>query len=128
MPDGAGMTRKDMDLHHGNEGILIEQKFAQGTIGVQLLSPFDPVVLGQGIHKVASLWQQDSGNGGNGFIANEQATGLLVVTVNVGGVIPPTPVWETLTGTFQHQVSPNTSLYRFAPTSDPTNWTGFVKS
>jgi hypothetical protein len=76
---------------------------------------------------VAAIWQQDSNGGRPGIQANEQATSLLVVTVNVGSA-PPDPTWTTLDGTFQQQMSPNPNLYRFAPAATPDVWTTFVKT
>jgi hypothetical protein len=101
MPNTIGMTRVDMDLHNGVAGTLIATDNAPPNQLVLLPSPFDPAILGAGVHKVAAIWQQDTGAGVPGVLtANEQVTSLLVVTVTVGTNTPPPPpppteVWTT---------------------------------
>lgn len=112
LPNGLAMTRFDMDLHHDSEGILISEGTAPPNGSVTLASPFDPAILGPGVHKVAAMWQQDTNGGVPGLVANEQATALLVVTVNVGGIIPPPPdQWDTWI--VQH--NPKTDAFRVGP-------------
>jgi hypothetical protein len=102
---GTGMTRRDMDLHHGNTGVLLASQTTNNvSLGVTLPSPFDPAILGPGVHKVAAIWQQDSGEGQvldvplpdgrvSHFVAspNEQVNALLVVGVTVGTGNPSQP-------------------------------------
>jgi hypothetical protein len=126
LPDGVGMTRYDMDLHHDSEGILINEGTAPANRTLILPSPFDPAILGPGTHKVAAIWQQDSNGGRPGIQANEQATSLLVVTVQVGGVIPPPPEWHTLSGTFQQLGTLN--QYRLCADMNCTSSTSYVKT
>ncbi len=96
LPNGIGETRFDMDLHHGNGGTPIAMASGPSLQGVFLPSPFDPAILGPGVHKVAAGWEQNTGAGVPGVaVANEEAVAWLVVTVNVGGVVPPVEVWST---------------------------------
>jgi hypothetical protein len=116
---GTAMTRFDMDLHHGVSGTFIQSQMVnQGDLST-LSSPFDPTILGPGTHKVAAIWQQDTGAGIPGSTTpNEQMSALLVVSVTVGDTPPPPiPVWQTLTGIFQHQVSPDPTQYQFCDTN-----------
>jgi hypothetical protein len=73
--------RADLDLHHGNAGILLKTITQTGDIntGVTL----DPVQLGFGAHKVALLRNQLSSEG------NDAVNTLLVMNVNVGTVPDP---------------------------------------
>lgn len=114
LPMGTGSTRFDMDLHNGNPGTLLQTLTAPSLAGVVLNSPFDPAKLGPGVHKVAAIWEQDTGVGVPGLaVANEQANSLLVVTVTVGAVNPQHP---TLTS-----VLPNAGVQG---TSVPVTLTG----
>jgi hypothetical protein len=89
LPQGTGMARFDMDLHNGIAGTLIQSASGPSRDGVFLASPFDPAILGMGTHKVAMIWQQDTGDGIPGQVAaQEQATSLLVVSVTVGAAAP----------------------------------------
>lgn len=113
LPFGTGMTRFDMNLHVGIPGTLIQSSSGPSTGTIALPSPFDPAVLGQGTHKVAAMWQQDTGVGSSGITANEQNAALLVVTVVVGAPTPPPPppMWMTITsgsfGVFQNLMGTN---------------------
>jgi hypothetical protein len=74
---------------------------------------------------VAAIWQQDSNGGRPGIQANEQATSLLVVTVQVGST-PPPPEWHTLSGTFQQLGDLN--QYRLCADMNCTSSTSYVKT
>jgi hypothetical protein len=100
-PLGTAITRVDMDLHHGSPGTLLAS--AQGVGGASVPSPFDPTLYATpGVHKVAAIWQQDSGAGVPSLtppvLANEQFSSLIVVEVTVGtGVTPAPPPPQILT-------------------------------
>ncbi len=84
--DGTFQMRKDMDLHHGNLGVLLPGAPPTGS-GPGFL---DPQFIGQGTHKIALVWQTNTGPTGipGQAIPNEVATALLVFTVEVGDVPP----------------------------------------
>jgi hypothetical protein len=123
-PDGVYERRRDLDLHIGIPGILEETKHFQTTPGGPFATIFNPVLMGQGVHKEAVIWFQSDG----------RSTGIwaqYVIKVTAGGIttcIPPqvlvngvctnpTPMWENVTLSFQKLVTPGQpTKYRLCET------------
>lgn len=124
VPFGTGIVREDMDLHHGIVGTLLASQDAFPVTGAMFSSIFTPANLGSGTHKVAMIWQQ-TGPVGPAIPVAEQASALLVVTVNVAGGTPPPPpppppMWMTVSGILQ-QLMGSTTQFRLCPDASLTN-------
>ena len=57
LPNGFFELRQDVDFHHGNRG-LIEFSNQADVAGVAKTVVFDPMVMGNGVHKEALIWRQ----------------------------------------------------------------------
>lgn len=81
----------DMDLHNGNPGILLTELVGEAAKKVQFLFRF-PTNFGDGPHKAANIWCQNSGVGSPVIGPNEEQCSLLVTPFTVNTMTGWRPV------------------------------------
>ena len=82
---GAFELRRDVDFHHGNPGI-VDAITIIGRSGVNRTVTFDPLMMGNGLHKEAAIWRQAFTTG-----VPESVWSLITFPVSVGDVAMPPP-------------------------------------
>lgn len=88
-PDGTFDLRRDLDIHNGIPGVVLDSQTFQGANSfANTPVVFDPATIGSGTHNVAALWQQPDGKGND-------STALFVFDLTVGPGVPPQPPAKT---------------------------------